>query len=182
MRGISAFLALLLLAAQAEAAGRSVTFYLDTALIEGAATAAKGPLVLTLPAGMQKGSLRIRPVGVNRIARVELAPARPSRRLEQELVLLGERKELLEDRLKAQDTREEIFLAAAKSQSGKAPRKSKTNPEPLTTIRQGTDFAIAQLEGVYRARRKARHELKVVEEKLAALRNQGNVGDRKSVV
>lgn len=176
MRWITAFWAVLLLAGPAGAAGRSVTFYLDAARVESEATAAKGYLELALPAGMRSGSLRIRPLDGSRIARVELAPARPSRKLEQDLARLGERKELLQDRLKALATREEIFRAAAKSQSGKAPRKSKTNPEPMATIRQGTEFAIAQLEGVYRARRKAEQELKGLNERVAGLRKQGNVG------
>ena len=71
---------------------------------------------------------------------------------------------------------EEIFTAAAKSQSGKAPRKSKSNPEPLLTLRQGTDYAITQLEMVYNARRKADRELKLVERRLDVLKKAGNVG------
>ncbi len=66
---------------------------------------------------------------------------------------LAYRRDALGDRLKALNAREAIFKSAAKSQSGKAPRKSKTNTEPLTAVRQGTEFAIAQLENVYHARR-----------------------------
>jgi hypothetical protein len=173
---VAAFLVLLLLAGQAVAVDRSVTYYLDAAIVKGEASAVKGYLELPLPAGMRTGSLRIKPLGVGRIVRVELAPARASHRLEQELAVLGKRKEMLQDRLKALDTREEIFLAAAKSQSGKAPRKSKTNPEPMTTIRQGTEFAITQLEEVYRARRNTGRELAGVEERVAKLRKEGNIG------
>jgi hypothetical protein len=172
----AAFLVLLLLAGQAGATDRSVTYYLDAAIIKGEASAVKGYLELSLPAGVRPGSLRIKPLGVGRIIRVELTPTRAGHRLEQELALLGKRKEILRDRLKALDTREEIFLAAAKSQSGKAPRKSKTNPEPMTTIRQGTEFAIAQLEEVYRARRNTGRELAGVEERVAKLRSEGNIG------
>jgi hypothetical protein len=87
---------------------------------------------------------------------------------------LAERREALQDRLKALKTREEIFLAAAKVQSGKAPRKSKTNPDPVTTIRKGTEYAIAQLEGVYRLRRNTERELKAVDASLAELKKKEN--------
>lgn len=176
MLRVAAFLVLLLLAGPAGAVDRSVTYYLDAAMVKGEASAVKGYLELPLPAGVRTGSLRIKPLGVGRIVRVELAPARARHSLEQELALLGKRKEMLQDRLKALDTREEIFLAAAKSQSGKAPRKSKTNPEPITTIRQGTEFAINQLEEVYRARRNTGRELAGVEERVAKLRKKGNIG------
>jgi hypothetical protein len=64
------------------------------------------------------------------------------------------------------DTREAIFTAAAKTQSGKAPRKTKANPDPMQAIRQGTDFAIAQLEAVYTARRRTREEIRKIDARL----------------
>ena len=125
---------------------------------------------------METGSLRVRPLQGGALKRIEVVPARPNRRVEGELARLTERRDSLADRLKALDAREEIFRAAAKSQSGKAPRKTKTNREPLEDIRKGTEFAIAQLEGVYRARRKAEHELRGVDARLSSLRGAGNVG------
>jgi len=85
-----------------------------------------------------------------RVERVELLPCQVPERRQKELDALIEQKNRLEDRMKALDTREDIFAAAAKSQSSKAPRKTKANPDPLASVRQGTDFAIAQLEAVYR--------------------------------
>jgi hypothetical protein len=75
----------------------------------------------------------------------------------------------LEDRLTALAMKEDIYKAAAKSQSGKAPKRTKTNPDPLATIRQGTDYAVAQLEAVYRSRRTAERELREVKQRLAVL-------------
>lgn len=163
-------------AVPALAADKTVTFYLDGARVERNMTASKGYLEVALPADMQGDSLRIKPLGRTSIDRVEIvaAPSNPKRA--KELAQLAERKEQLEDRLKALATREEIFTAAAKSQSGKAPRKSKSNPEPLAAIRQGTDFAIAQLETVYHARRKAEKELKSVENRLEMEKKAGNIG------
>jgi hypothetical protein len=167
---------LLLLAVAPVAGARSVTVYLDGALVEDEATARKGYLELSLPAGMAAGSLRLKPAGEGRLRRVVVVPGKPDRKLERELAALNERRELVKDRLRALATREEIFKAAAKSQSGKAPRRSKTNPAPLSTIKQGTDYALAQLEEVHTARRRAEKELKSLDERLAELRRQGNVG------
>jgi hypothetical protein len=106
---------------------------------------------------------------------VEVVPVKADPKTEKEVIRLSERKEALEDRLKALAAREKIFLAAAKSQSGKAPRKSKSNPDPMATIKQGTDYAIAQLEAVYRAQRKTERELKSVEASLSALKKKENL-------
>jgi len=176
MRIVPLLLAVLVAAAPAAAAGKAITLYLDGARVESEVTATKGYLEVPLPRGMEEGSLRIRPLRGTVLARVETIPARSSRKLEAELSRLAERKDMLGDRLKALDAREEIFRAAAKSQSGKAPRKTKTNREPLEEIRKGTEFAIAQLEGVYRSRRKTEKELKGVEAQIASLREEGNVG------
>ncbi len=78
--------------------------------------------------------------------------------------------------MKALETREKIFAAAAKSQSSKAPRKSKTNPDPLASVRQGTDYAIAQLESVYTARRRTESELKKIELKKSQLMRGAGAG------
>jgi N-terminal domain of unknown function (DUF4140) len=164
-----------MLAAPALAAGKTVTLYLDGARVESEAVAAKGYLEVSLPAALLPGSLRVKPVA-GTIDRLEIVavPLPPKRA--KELATLTERRNQLEDRLKALTTREEIFTSAAKSQSGKAPRKSKSNPEPLAAIRQGTDYAIAQLEAVYHARRRTENELKSVGKRLEAEKKVGNVG------
>lgn len=174
MRLFSALCALLLLAAPAGAAGRLITLYLDGARFEYEATTAKGFLEVSLPASMQAGSLRIKPVGGCVIERVEIVPARSDPRLTREMAKLTQRRDSLTDRLQALAAREAIFKVAAKSQSGKAPRKTKTNPEPLASVRQGTEYALAQLEGVYRARRMAESELKTVEARLTSTKREGN--------
>ena len=154
------------------AAGRSVTWYADGAVVELDATATKGTLEIPLPAAMVRDSLRIRPVSGTAIQRVEIltAPTDPSKG-DRELNALLEQRNRLGDRMEALATREEIFKTAAKSQSAKAPRKTKTNPDPLQSIRQGTDFAIAQLEAVYTARRRTEQEIKRVDARITAARN-----------
>jgi hypothetical protein len=92
------------------------------------------------------------------------------------LAAIEAREELLADRMKALSVREEIFKSAAKSQSAKAPRRTKTNPEPLSTIRQGTDYAITQLEAVYQSRRKAEKELAQLGERRKRLQNDAAAG------
>jgi len=150
-------------------AGRTLTFYLDGAQVVQRETARKGYLELLIPPGSLKESLRIAPEKGVQIVRVVMTPQKPAKSVETELRQLGEREELLHDRLKALSVREEIFKAAAKSQSGKAPRRTKTNPEPLSTIKQGTDYAITQLETVYHAKRKAERELAQIAERRSTL-------------
>lgn len=174
MRTIISCIGLLLVALPAVAATKSVTLYLDGARVESSVVTSGNYLEIPLPAGATDDSLRIRPQGSVRLSRVEVVKARPEPKLGRELARLEERRELLRDRLKALSTREDIFTAAAKSQSGKAPRKTKANPEPLASVRQGTNFAIAQLEEVYQSRRKTEHDLKNVEEQLATLKKNGN--------
>lgn len=169
-------LLIVLASAPAHAAGRSITYYLDGARIEEESAAARGYLEIPLPASLVPDSLRIRPLAGSSIVRVEMQRARPTPKREKELGALMERKRRLEDRLRALEVREDIFKAAAKSQSSKAPRKTKTNPEPMETIRKGTEFAVAQLEEVYRARRSAEDGIKAVEARLATLKKEGGVG------
>lgn len=159
-------------------AGRSASLYLDGAVIERDETARNGYLEFRLPASVRPESLRIRPVGSGRITRVQLAEREPDRKVARELTAMAERRELLQDRLKALAVREEIFRSAAKSQSAKAPRRTKTNPEPLAAIRQGTDYAITQLEGVYQARRRATRELELLEEKRAKIMGEDMAGGK----
>jgi len=161
---------LLIVPVLASADTRKVTLYTDGALHEFEQGAVRGNVDIPLPAALVEGSLRVAPLGQGTIERVELVPSRLEAKAEKELDQLQEQKNRLEDRLRALDTREEIFKSAAKSQSGKAPRKSKTNPDPMQTIRQGTDFAIAQLESVYTTRRKTEHELRRIEARIATLK------------
>ena len=150
-------------------AARSLTLYLDGALVEQQESALKGHIEFYLPAGATPDSLRIRPERGVTIVRVLTAARKPAREIARELATLADREELLHDRLKALSVREEIFKSAAKSQSAKAPRRTRTNPEPLSTIRQGTDYAISQLESVYQAKRKAEKELVRLAERRATL-------------
>ncbi|HQB39633.1 MAG TPA: hypothetical protein PL053_10205 [Deltaproteobacteria bacterium] len=161
----------------AAAPAKSVTFYADGAVVEINAIAVKGIAEIALPPGTAEGSLRIRPMENTTIRRVDLLHGRPDAKRQKEQDALLEQKQRLEDRLKALDTKEEIFRAAAKSQSAKAPRKSKSNPDPIKSIRQGTEFAIAQLESVYTARRKCRQELGRVGARLAEIRRQGSISE-----
>lgn len=159
----------------AEAAQRQLTVFSDGALIEMEAVANRGIAELALPAPIRTNSLRVRPLDNAGIEQVALLPFRMPEKIQRELDQLTEQKERLEDRLKALDTREGIFEAAAKSQSSKAPRKTKTNPDPLASVRQGTDFAIAQLEAVFTARRRAEQELKRIDNRIDQL-TRGAVG------
>jgi hypothetical protein len=154
-------------------AASTVTLYLDGAVVERVESAKKGYIELLLPPSVRPDSLKIKPKSSTTINRVSLTPQKPSKKRDQEMATIQERQDLLQDRLKALSVREEIFKSAAKSQSGKAPRKTKTNPEPLAGIRQGTDYAIAQLEVVYTAKRKAEKELKQLEDKKSQLLKDG---------
>jgi hypothetical protein len=155
---------------------RTVTFYSDGALVEMELTAVKGRADIRLPGGMLEESLRIRPLGTAVIQRVDILSPRREGKGERELEQLREQQQRLNDRLQALETREEIFKAAAKSQSAKAPRKTKTNPDPMQSIRQGTDFAIAQLEAVYTARRRTEQEIRRLDARIAVLQ-KGSQGE-----
>ncbi len=157
------------------AGGRVVTWYLDGTRIEQELDVAGVAQEIGLPPSILPGSLRVRPVSGGRILRVEVVPVKPDRVAEKELARLDWHRDELQDRLRALEVKEEIFKATAKSQGSKAPRRTRTNPEPLSAIRQGTDFAIARLEDVYKAKRLTERELKVLERRQSALRKQENV-------
>lgn len=166
----------------AMAAERSITWYLDGARIEGRAVPAgrsSRRVEVSLPPEAIPETLRLRPLAGDEIVRVEIGPAPTAGEHDKELTALLRKKAAVEERIRALDAREEIFKAAAKSQSSKAPRRTKTNPEPLAAIRQGTDFAIAQLEDVYRQRRRATGELQMIDDRLSnlgrAVGGRGNV-------
>jgi hypothetical protein len=154
------------------AESRSVTYYTDGAVVELEATAAKGSVDVPLPASMIANSLRVRPDGGTTIQQVDIVTVRADpAKAEKGMEALLERRSRLGDRLQALATREEIFKSAAKSQSGKAPRKSKNNPDPVQTIRQWTEFAIAQLEAVYTARRRTEEEIRRIDIRIAAAKD-----------
>jgi hypothetical protein len=164
---------ILLIASVASTAdSKSATYFADGIIIEREISSNKGILDVPLPAGLIEGSLRVKPGSGTVIQRVDLIPAPiATGRSEKELDTMLEQKNRLNDRLRALETREEIFKAAAKSQSGKAPRKTKTNPDPLHSIRQGTEFAITELEAVYTARRKTELEIRRLENRIASAKN-----------
>ena len=145
-----------------------ITFYRDGAVIQQETVAAKGLVDVPLAPGLLEHSLKIIPAAGTTIIGVEMYKNESGISADKELDTLTEQRRRLEDRLQALETREAIFTSAAKSQSGKAPRKTKANPDPLQAIRQGTDFAIAQLEAVYTARRKTTQEIHKIDGRLAA--------------
>lgn len=153
---------------------RSIILYLDGARIEAESTVIKEQGEILLPASTKEGSLRIKPLDGCMVMHVEVEPAKSDPLKAKELSKLAERRGVLMDRLKALELRESIFISAAKSQSGKAPRKTKLNPEPLNAVRQGTEYAIAQLEGVYRARRIADSELKSLDDRIESINKYQN--------
>ncbi len=175
MEIIAVLLALSTVAGVAQA-GNSITFYRDGAVIEREASALKGVAEVPLEPGLLEGTLKVIPAAGSVILGVEISAVRQEGKRSRELEGLIEQRQRLEDRLRALVTREEIFKAAAKSQSGKAPRKTKANPDPMQTIRQGTDFAIAQLEAVYTNRRKTEQEIKKVENRIIALKRSAKSG------
>jgi len=154
----------------ASAGGRSVTLYLDGARVEQEAAAVDGFLEYPLPNAFISGSLRVKPLGGGSVLRVELVPADQDRRRAREIARLEERVSELQDRMQALSRQEEIFSAAVKSQSGKAPRRTKANPDPVSSLQRGTEFALSQLESVYRGERKCRRSLEALELELAAAR------------
>lgn len=162
---------LCLLACQPANAGqKSVTFYLDGARIEQLAVAVNGRIDYPLPDSFTPGSLRVKPVKGGSVLRVELVPADRDRRRSRDIARLEERKGELLVRMQAQARREEIFSAAAKSQSGKGLRKTKSNPDPLDSMQQGTEYALAQLDGVYRNKRTLQKSLDAVDHEITVAR------------
>ncbi len=161
---------LMFTALQATASNRTATCFLDGAKIEYESVYTNGCLELSLPGGFIKDSLRIKPVGDTTIQRVEIRRVGTDRMKENEIAILTEQKVLLADKIKALDARERIFTAAAKSQSGRALRRTKTNPDPLTEVRKGTAFAVSQLESVFARKREYEKDLADLNTKLSTLR------------
>jgi hypothetical protein len=159
---------IIVLTASNASAENNITFYRDGALIRQEARAVKGVIDISLPDGLLEHSLTIVPAPGTTILSVENRITVTGASYNKEYETLTEQRLRLEDRLKALETREAIFTSAAKTQSGKAPRKTKANPDPMKSIRQGTDFAIAQLEAVYTARRTTTQEIRKIDARLAA--------------
>ncbi len=151
-------------------AENKITFYRDGALHQVEAIAVKGVVDLSLEDGLLEQTLKVFPAPGTTILGVEIRKNEPGNASDNESETLTEQRRRLEDRLQALETREAIFTSAAKAQSGKAPRKSKANPDPMQAIRQGTDFAIAQLEAVYTARRKTTQEIQKIDARIAKAR------------
>lgn len=145
----------------------SITFYRDGALFRQEAGAVRGAIDIPLATGLLEQTLTIVPAPGTSIIAVETHKTGPGSGSDNEVEALTEQRRRLGDRLQALETREAIFTSAAKTQSGKAPRKTKTNPDPMQAIRQGTDFAIAQLEAVYTSRRKTMQEIQKIDSRLA---------------
>ena len=101
MRFLQILFVLLLTVLSSDVFARSVTFYLDGARVEREVVAVKGYLEMQLPPGMEPGSLRVRPLHGASLARVEVAPALPNRKVDTELAGLTERRDILADRLQA---------------------------------------------------------------------------------
>jgi hypothetical protein len=172
MRPVPLLVCLLVLAVcrPALAADKKVTFYLDGARLEEEVSSVKGYLEYWLPDSAVVSSLAVKPVGGAKVLRVEVVPAQRDRRRAREIAKLEERKRELNDRLETLSRQEEIFSAALKSQSGKAPRKSRSNPDPVASLREGTAFALGQLEAVYRGQRKCQRAIDELDGKIAAAR------------
>jgi hypothetical protein len=151
-------------------AADTITFYRDGALLQQKAAAVKGVIDLPLAPGVLEHTVTIVPAPGTTILGVETVTTKSDSKTDKELDALVEQRRRLEDRLQALETREAIFTSSAKAQSGKAPRKTKTNPDPMLAIRQGTDFAIAQLEAVYTARRKTTDEIQRINSRITTTR------------
>jgi hypothetical protein len=158
-------------------AGESVVLYLDGARLEYEVTARKGYLEAPLPATMLPNSLRVSSAGGCEVLGVEVATPPRGRKAARELGALVERRVALTDRLKALEQKEEVFRAAAKSQSGRAPRKTKSNPDPLDAVRKGTDFALSRLESIHLSLRKTERDLAAVEARISAMGKAAPSGD-----
>lgn len=150
--------------------------FLDGARIEREIVVRKGFVEVPLPAAMLPASLRVKPLGNTQVRWVEIIPVAGTAKNAEQLKTMEERRNILLDRLKNLEMREEIFKAAAKSQSGRALRKTKSNPDPLGSLRSGTRFALTQLDEISAARRKTRGSLAEIETRIATLAKQPSSG------
>jgi hypothetical protein len=176
MKRLASLLVMALFLPGAASAGQRLTLYLDGGVVEREVRSSGGLAELIIPAAADRSTLRVFPAPGASLLEVQQLEARPTKQQQKELAAAEERRRQLQDRLQALAVREEIYRGAAKSQSAKAPRKTKANPEPMAAIRQGTDYAIGQLESVLRLQRRAREEMTQVEGDLERLRRQANLG------
>ncbi|MRR05392.1 MAG: hypothetical protein EG828_00380 [Deltaproteobacteria bacterium] len=157
------------------ASGESRILFLDGARIEQTYAARKGIIEVPLPEALLPDSFRVKPFGESTVLRVEVGPVPANRSIAKKLTELEERREVLLERIKSLDEREVIFKSAAKSQSGRALRKTKTNPDPMEALRTGTRYALGQLDAVFAARRQTRKALAEVSARIAELEKQEDI-------
>jgi hypothetical protein len=143
--------------------------FLDGARIERVYAAKKRLLEVSLPPSMLSDSLRIMPLGDCVIRRVEITSSIRDAKVAGRLAELRERRDYLFRRLENLEERKGIFMSAAKSQSGRALRKTRNNPDPLNSMRRGTRFVLSQLDAVFAARQKTEKELREVESRISSL-------------
>lgn len=163
MRILVAAVLVVLLPVVAEA--ESWLLFLDGARIQRDVPVRNGYLEFSVPEAMVANSLRIKPLGAGTIIRVDSLPSAGATSDRTSATLQG-KCDALRDRLRVLADREVIFRAAAKSQSGRALRRTKTNPEPLELVRTGTWFALGNLEAVQNQQRRLERELAALESSL----------------
>ena len=173
---------MLILSGIASAANKTVTYFSDGAILKLEVSATQGIIEVRLPPGIIENSLRVKPLNGTEIRGVDLKPSKEDPKARRDLDALLERRNKLEDRLQLLAAREDIFKAAARSQSGRAPRKTKTNPDPAQSIRQGTDFAIAKLEAVYTERGKAVREMRRIDARADEIRKNNIIAGTTALV
>lgn len=161
---------IVLLWCECAAAGqKSITFYLDAARVEQECSPRQGVCEVDLPEAMVPGSLRVKAPG-GTVLRVERYGAEEDRRRLRDVSRLEERKADLQVKLQGVAAREEIFTAAAKSQSGKGLRRTKSNPDPAGSLTEGTELALARLDAAFVRRHRLQAALERVERELARAR------------
>ncbi len=172
-RVVAAVLAIAVLV-PAVAGAESRLLFLDGARVQRDVTVRGGYGELHLPGSMLPESLRVKPLGTGAITRVEVIPSAGVPDTRATAALQGKR-DALRDRLRVLADREAIFRAAAKSQSGRAPRRTKTSPEPLEMVRSGTWFALGNLEAVQAQQRRIERELAALEASLTPGGDGGSI-------
>jgi hypothetical protein len=175
MKSILCLLLLIASVLPSRAGADSLTLYLDGALVEREFAAKNGIVEVVLPPSMVARSLRVKPFGDSSVTGVDIIPSRNDQGGRKELVLLEERKKDLENRLESLEEREKIFLTAVKTQSSRALRKTKNNPDPVATARQGTDLALSKLDAVQAAKWKTEKEIASIESRISGLENKEHV-------
>jgi hypothetical protein len=151
-------------------AERKTTLYLDGAVVENSFPAVNGIVQVSLSEECRIETLRIRADKDSVIKKIETSKLQPDNKINKEIASLEKQREQLQSRLELIDTKEDIFIAAAKSQSRKSLKKTKNNPEPLSSVRQGTDFALSRLDSLNLTKQNSEKELKALDSKLSALK------------